>query len=322
MFRSFATTALLGASTLSGLSEATFNWANTKYFIAFGDSYTFIQGTAGVTNKSFIGSYTDFSFTSTKLLNNQIVQSFTGTAEGGPNWVEYLTGCATKNGQYLPSSCAIQPWDFAWSGASVSEQFLPRHLAGTVPLVNQTQQYLTYADPVLKSASNVKLDKTKALVAIWIGINDVFDSKTYKPTSISYKDFWTQEIQAVFQQSVTSLLNSGFKNFLFLNLPPLDRIPSNQASSSPYPSTNGLSWWNTALASQVASFQSNNAGTKAMLYDANTFLNKVMNNPGNYGITNTSNYCPGWQQADVLTNPGKYGCAPLNQYFWFNAVHM
>lgn len=322
MVKSFFAAALLGLATLSDVSEAAFSWANTKYFITFGDSYSFIQGTAGTVNKSFIGSYSDFSFSASKLLNNQIVQDYTGTSAGGPNWVEHLTGCAVENGQYSPTSCSIQPWDFAWSGASVGEQFLPRHTSRTVPLVNQTQQYLTYADPVLRSAANVNLDKSKSLVAIWIGINDVFDSRTYKPTNISFKNFWAQEIQAVFQQSVAPLAKSGFNNFLFLTLPPLDRIQSNQGKASPYPTKSALGWWNSALASQANAFQKSNAGTKCMVYDANTFLNGVMDNPGNYNITNTTNYCPGWQQSDVLTNPGKYGCIPMNQYFWFNAVHM
>jgi len=39
-----------------------------------------------------------------------------GTSAGGPNWVEYLTGCFSG----LPSRCKTQLWDFAFAGSDVS----------------------------------------------------------------------------------------------------------------------------------------------------------------------------------------------------------
>jgi hypothetical protein len=50
------------------------------------------------------------------------VQNFTGTAEGGPNWIEYLTGCGVKPGLTSPLTCKRQLWDFAFAGADVSEE--------------------------------------------------------------------------------------------------------------------------------------------------------------------------------------------------------
>lgn len=92
--------------------------------IAFGDSYTYVQGTHGRQNFSFIGDYLagNFSYTPTDLLTDQIVQDFTGTAEGGPNWVEYLTGCGLEPGLTSPTSCKLQLWDFAFAGSDVSEE--------------------------------------------------------------------------------------------------------------------------------------------------------------------------------------------------------
>jgi len=43
--------------------------------LAFGDSYTYVQGTAGRQNSTFIGDYFNFSFTEEKLLNDKIVQN-------------------------------------------------------------------------------------------------------------------------------------------------------------------------------------------------------------------------------------------------------
>ena len=52
-----------------------FSWANTKYLIAFGDSYTYVQGTNGLQNYSFIGDYLDFDYSPQKLLSDRIVQN-------------------------------------------------------------------------------------------------------------------------------------------------------------------------------------------------------------------------------------------------------
>ena len=80
--------------------------------------------------------------------------------------------------------------------------------------------------------------------------------------------------------------------------------------------------WSKLLSERIDSFQQENDGVQAMLYDTNAFLNEVMDDPASYGITNTSTYCTGYNQPDVITNPEKYNCAPLDEYFWYNSLHM
>lgn len=43
--------------------------------LAFGDSYTYVQGTAGLQNYSFIGDLQNFSYTPRQLVSNEIVQN-------------------------------------------------------------------------------------------------------------------------------------------------------------------------------------------------------------------------------------------------------
>lgn len=320
MFRHFINTSVSGLALLSGFADASFSYTDLKHVVSFGDSYSFLQGSSGMTNKTFIGSYVDYAYTGSQLLDSKIVQSFTGTAEGGPNWLNYLTNCAVADGSYAPSDCAIALWDFAFSGASISEQFIPKHSRFTIPLVNQTSRFLTYGEPALRSAG--KLDKSKTLVTIWIGVNDIFDSLTYKPASMDYATFWASELDAVFQQSTKQLYDNGFKNFLFLNMPPLDRVPVNQRSSNPFPSKALVDVWGSLLADRTKAFEATYSDARAMLYDANGFLNKMMDTPSNYGITVTNAYCSAWDQLDARTNAAAYGCSPLNQYFWYNAAHL
>ncbi|KAI1867891.1 uncharacterized protein JN550_006698 [Neoarthrinium moseri] len=298
-------------------TEPAFVWNETK--IAFGDSYSFIQGTAGLLGFTFIGSgrADQIAFTPEELLTNEILQSYTATAEGGPNWLEFLTGCGLENGT-LPSTCDVQLWDFACAGAAVSDEYLPRHADYVNPLVNQTQQYLTYAEPVI----GVDMDKSKALVAIWIGINDVVDTVNSLSDSIGYKDFWSEIISAIFSQSVQPMYDAGYRDFLLLNLPPLDRTSANQKLVLSRPSTRAIRYWNEKLAGQADVFAQDNSGANMMVYDANMFLNGVMDDPEPYGITNTRDYCDAWDEPDVATDPAKYGCEPLDQYFWFNSAHL
>lgn len=316
-----ASTSLVSAATTTA-STSSFNWSNIKHVVAFGDSYSAIQGTYGYVNKTFLGAYNSgFSFSKTTLLNNQILQNFWSTAEQGPNWLQYLTGCAVVNGQYYPADCSIQLWDFAFAGASVSKEFLPTAHSYTIPLVNQTQRWLKWADPAL-AQTPVNLDRSKTLVTIWIGVNDVVQSKTLKPSSQTYEQFWTAEVNAVIEQSAKPLLAAGYKNFLFVNQPPLDRTAANQKASQPYPTKTLLDSWNSILATNVNTFRSSNSSVKAMLYNANTFLNALMDNASQYGIKNTTTYCPSYLNPDVVENPTKYGCLPQSQYFWNNANHL
>lgn len=84
--------------------------------LAFGDSYSFIQGTEGYGGYSFIGSQLNLTFTPQQLLSDQIVPGQNTSSAGGPNWLESLTGCT----EGYPCQCDVQLWDFAFAGSDIS----------------------------------------------------------------------------------------------------------------------------------------------------------------------------------------------------------
>ncbi|THZ89591.1 lysophospholipase A [Aureobasidium pullulans] len=310
---------LLASVTLSvGVSAAPkktkFNWHDTKHVIAFGDSYTYVQGTAGRQNSTFIGDYFNFSFTEEELLHNKIVQNQTATAEGGPNWVEYLTGCGLKPGLTSPLSCKTQLWDFAFGGADISTKYTPRHHNYTVMLEEQVQQFLTYAQPTLSKI----VDPSKTLVAFWIGINDINDSANY---AVDFPSFYDQLISTLFA-SVQSVYDIGYRNFLFMNLPPLDRTPGNVLKAIPSPNTTMINWWDSSLTSHMHTFAANNPSANPFTFDVNTFLNNVLDHPDKYNIKNVTGYCASYNQPYINEAPESYGCLPLDEYAWFNNGHM
>ena len=161
------------ASALSHNSSK-FSWSQISHVLAFGDSYTYVQGVDGRQNYSFIGDAFNYSYTPEELLSDGIVQNQIGTSAGGPNWVEYLTGCYSA----LPAACNAsirdpnrrnktirqkQLWDFAFAGADISANYLPLHHNYTVDLDGQIEQWNTYARPYLP------VKPEEGLATMWIG---------------------------------------------------------------------------------------------------------------------------------------------------------
>ncbi|KAJ5171352.1 Esterase SGNH hydrolase-type [Penicillium coprophilum] len=295
-----------------------FEWSSTKALIAFGDSYTYVQGTHGHQNFSFIGDRFNLAYDAETLLSNKIVQNQTATAEGGPNWVQYLTHCGIHKGLTSPQRCKKQLWDFAFAGADISTEYTPLHHNFTVSLVDQINQFKQYGHPALqRDLPAFKQDQT--LIALWIGINDINDSAKY---GVDFPTFY-QNLTDILFESVETLYSLGYRSYLFMNLPPLDRTPGNQAKNNPSPNATQVGWYNAALADHAAAFAEEHKEAQVMLFDAHARLTAMLDEPYKYGIVNTTNFCAGYDQPDISVEYEKYGCpTPLKRYFWFNAGHM
>ena len=64
----------LVAVWLASMARAVkFNWNEIKHVYAFGDSYSFVQGTEGNPAFSFIGDAQHFAFTRQQLLTDEIL---------------------------------------------------------------------------------------------------------------------------------------------------------------------------------------------------------------------------------------------------------
>ncbi|KAI8933253.1 hypothetical protein NX059_009884 [Plenodomus lindquistii] len=310
-----AATTLATPTPTAQTQKPKFNWKSIKSLIAFGDSYTYVQGTLGRANYTYIGDAFNLTFTPQKLFSNRIVQNQTGTAEGGPNWVEYLTGCGVSPGLHNPQTCKVQLWDFAYAGANTvsAANFTPAHWNHTVSFQQQIQQFSNYGNPALES---IGLKKKDALVAVWIGINDINDLAKLRGKNATFASLYEKVQEYVFE-SVEKVYELGYKKFLFLNLPPLDRGP-------PTPSVNAslVAEFNGIHAQHADAFQAKHKDATVLQYDVNTVLNEVLDNYEDYGFKNITNFCPGYNQPDIQTNPAKYGCGEgLDTYFWYNSGH-
>ncbi|KAJ4377341.1 hypothetical protein N0V83_000166 [Neocucurbitaria cava] len=319
LWLSLAACALATPTPSPNNKKTHFDWSTTKSLIAFGDSYTFVQGALGHPNYTFIGDAFNLSFTPAQLFSNRIVLNQTdttqGTAEGGPNWVEFLTNCGTKKGLTDPQTCKVQLWDFAYAGANTVSQvgFTPPHWNHTVSFQKQVEQFEKYGNPALET---IHLKKEDSLVAVWIGINDINDLAKLRGKNASFTPLYEQVEDYVFE-SVEKIYALGYRNFLFMNLPPLDRSPSPSVNASL------VDTFNSIQASHANAFQSSHQDATVLQYDVNTVLNKILDNHDDYGFKKITNYCPGYNQPDIRVNPGKYGCGEgLDTYFWYDSGHL
>lgn len=196
---------------------------------------------------------------------------------------------------------------------------LPLHHNYTISFVNQVLQYQKYGYPVLKHVT----DPSETLVAIWIGINDINDSAKY---TVHFPTFYNTLMATLFD-SVKTLHSLGYRSYLFMNLPPLDRTESNQKAATngktPSPNATQIAWFNDALERHADRFAGAHPETNVMVYDAHSVLDDMMDHPARYGIVNTTHYCRGYNQPDIEENYQAYGCpTPVDTYFWFNSGHL
>ncbi|KAM5533141.1 hypothetical protein V8D89_013189 [Ganoderma adspersum] len=269
-----------------------FNWNQTKYFYAFGDSYTFVQGTKGHANYSFIGDALNFSFTPQQLLADQIIPK--NTSSDGSSWTEFLTGCFAGK----PSECAPhQLWNFAFAGAQIDKTLLPLHHSFTVDVTDQVRQWATYAADVIPHPPN------ETLVAWWIGINDT--GNTVSNSTADSTPFWNREMESLFGAVQTAYDHNLRGTYLFINVPPIDRAPAWHGNTrAPFYKQN-ITEYNAALAAHTKAFAQNHTDVNVLTFDANAWFGQVLDNAAAYGFKNTTSYCQ-------CKDP---------DYFWFNTIH-
>lgn len=144
----------------------------------------------------------------TDALGNPTYPGYTAT--NGPNWVDYLT---VKYNQSL-----IETVNLAYGGATVDSALVTPYLPTVLSLKEQIQAEflpLYAADQVLPWKSS------DTLFGIFIGINDVGNSYASLNSSVDLNGL----IFAEYASLVEQLYTAGAKNFLFLNVPRVNRSP-------------------------------------------------------------------------------------------------
>ncbi|KAK8085082.1 fungal cellulose binding domain-containing protein [Apiospora hydei] len=219
------------------------------------------------------------------------------TSSNGPNWVDYLT--------VKYNASLLQTYNLAVGGATMDSDLVKPYLPTVLSVKQQVQDVFlpSYASSSSSSSSSengpIQWSASDSLFAFWIGINDVGNSYWQDDTA-----GLNRQIFAVYADVVRQLYDdAGARNFLFLNVPPVDRSPLTLGQGAAAADRE---------AADIAAFNALTAELAANLATATAAGAEEGAEGRMFGLmTGTPNL-------DTL-DPA---CGiPVNEYFWLNSLH-
>jgi len=275
-------------------------WNKLQHAFIFGDSYTTTGFNASLTQPS-----------RTNPLGNPTYPGY--TAANGPNWVDYLTV------KYNEST--LQTYNLAYGGATVDSTLVAPYLPTVSSIADQVNnEWLPIYSPHQNPAHWKSSD---TLFAIFDGINDVGNSWYTANTTALNKEIFT-----VLYSLVGKLYDAGAKNFLFINVPPVDRAPLTLAQSAANQAAEkaDILAWNTELFAMAKQLKVDKPDTNVFTVDSNALFSEVLNNVASFPQTaaykNTTDYCVAYENGTPAMDTFNATCGyPVNEYFWLNSLH-
>lgn len=99
------------------------------------------------------------------------------------------------------------------------------------------------------------------------------------------------------------MYSSGGRNFVFINVPPVDRSPLTvgQGKASVDLEKAAIADWNKRVSDMAAALKKNHtAEVNVWVYDSNNVFGEVLDKPSTYeqtsGLKNTTSYCTAYQK--------------------------
>jgi phospholipase/lecithinase/hemolysin len=231
------------------------------------------------------------------------------TSANGPNWVDFLTvrynasTLLTYNlgfGGATVDSALVYPYrpDVVSLKQQVNDEFMPTYASSRR---QRQQQYADLRRRRRHTPAGVAPEWTSsdALFAIWIGINDVGMSFRQGRDATAILN---RRIFAEFRTLVATLVDAGARNFVFVNVPAIDRSPGTVAAG---PETarlekDDVEAFNALMGDLAEEVKRRESGANVWLFDANGLFGRVMDDPEVYlqtqGYRNTTAYCVEYQR--------------------------
>ncbi|CZR68815.1 uncharacterized protein PAC_18715 [Phialocephala subalpina] len=273
-------------------------WQSIKYAYIFGDSWTDTafdpKGTqpspeAPLGNPDFPGR----------------------NAANATNWVGFLTT------QYNAS--LLQTYNLASSGATLDNDVVPGY-----PMSMSLQVYQRFM-PHYADAHSPPWKASDTLFIMFAGIVDSIMMNGRKdPDDLSNMN---GNLTRVYSKLLNSLYGAGARNFLLLNVPPMERTwqPEDIGQEIKDKFKSDVAVYNERVrkaAEELNTFE----GTNVWLFDTNTLFNQALDNPTSFaqtsGILNTTTPCGNYASGTPTTDYYDPVCdIPVNQYFWLNGLH-
>lgn len=131
-----------------------------------------------------------------------------------------------------------------------------------------------------------------SLFLIWIGINDVGNS-----WRLGNWDKFHKTLLDAYFSLVDELLAAGARNFLFVDVPPIERSPMVLAdgADSVEQVRLALASFNSQLFQRVTALGRRRKDVWAKLFSSSAVFTEVLNHATEYGFANSTAYCTAYQ---------------------------
>ena len=237
------------------------------------------------------------------------------TSANGPNWVDFLT--TTYN------TTTLQTLNLAYGGAVIDERLIAQYLPTVLSMRNQVEdEFLPlYADG---AQGTFTWESDNTLFASFLGINDI--GNAYYQANAS--DIFAADFET-YASLVDTLYQSGARNFLFLNVPPVDRSPLT-VSQGEWSITNeaaAIAAFNANISALASNLSSTYADASVFLFDTHALFTAVLDDPSVYpqtaAYTNTTDYCEYYENGTETwyTDDERCESGSVDEYFWLNSLH-
>lgn len=250
-------------STTTKASSTSTPSSTTNYWFSFGDSYT---------QTGFVD--TDTLPAPGNPLGNPVYPGY--TAVGGTNWIDLATTTYNKS--------LVLTYNYAYGGATIDATLVAPYESTVLSVTDQVNEFL---NTVASKPATTPWTSADSLFSIWIGINDIGNS-WYTANETAFLDVLLDAEFALVQK----LYAAGARNFLWLNVPPVDRSPLMLAESAADQALEKsvITTFNSKLAAKITAWAAANSGVKTFLWDSNAAFTTVLNNPTAYGFVDAISY--------------------------------
>ncbi|KAI0345169.1 hypothetical protein BDW22DRAFT_1343459 [Trametopsis cervina] len=219
---------------------------NVDYFIVFGDSYSSVRD--------------QFDLLPSPTKNKRLGIEFPGNTwnePDEPNWIGHLLSKPGMNPDMLV-------YDYALGGQTVDDMRTQvsdfrRQFSSTAPWNGTNSLFVAHSHPE-------NADFEFILPVTWIGINDCgmpSDSESTQKTLFELQE---------------SLYAEGARNFLFIDVPPIDRSPAFAPPATVYET------WNAGLRTSISTFASGHPDATILLFSSHDLFTRLLDNPVEYGF--------------------------------------